>query len=107
MVVRDFYIPICSCLFSIHIYIRCNALISLFFFRPLHNLKSLKKKQEQAADKSTSSPDSMKDDNDNTALIAKEHFVFTDPEGQLYHFSVEGNAIKDGTKVPAEASLCE
>lgn len=78
-----------------------------YFSRPLHNLKSLKKKQEQAADKSSSSPDSMKDDNDNTALIAKEHFVFTDPEGQLYHFSVEGNAIKDGTKVPAEASLCK
>ncbi len=38
-------------------------------------------------------------------LIAKEHFVFTDPEGQLYHFSVEGNAIRDGTKVPAESSL--
>ena len=31
--------------------------------------------------------------------------MFTDPDGQLYHFSVEGNTIKDGTKVPAEASL--
>ena len=31
--------------------------------------------------------------------MAKEHFVFTDPEGQLYHFSVEGNTIRDGTKV--------
>ena len=38
-------------------------------------------------------------------LVAKEHFVFTDPDGQLYHFSVEGNAIRDGTKVPAESSL--
>jgi len=37
--------------------------------------------------------------------MAKEHFVFTDPVGQLYHFSVEGNAIRDGTKLPAEASL--
>ena len=34
-----------------------------------------------------------------TQLVAKEHFVFTDPEGQLYHFSVEGNTIRDGTKV--------
>ena len=42
----------------------------------------------------------------NASLVAKEHFVFTDPEGQLYHFSVEGNAIKDGTKIPAEANLC-
>ena len=72
---------------------------------PLHNLKSLRRKQEQQQEKS---PDTVKDDNDNTAsLVAKEHFVFTDPEGQLYHFSVEGNAIKDGTKVPAEASLCK
>jgi hypothetical protein len=38
-------------------------------------------------------------------LTAKEHFVFTDPLGQLYHFSVEGNAIRDGTKLPAETSL--
>ena len=72
---------------------------------PLHNLKSLRRKQEQQQEKS---PDAVKDDNDNPAsLVAKEHFVFTDPEGQLYHFSVEGNAIKDGTKVPAEASLCK
>lgn len=41
----------------------------------------------------------------NSTIVAKEHFVFTDPDGQLYHFSVEGNAIKDGTKVPAESSL--
>ena len=76
--------------------------ITALEWSPLHNLKSLKKKQEQ--DKP---PDTIKDDNDNTGLVAKEHFVFTDPEGQLYHFSVEGNAIKDGTKVPAEASLCK
>ena len=47
------------------------------------------------------------DSADALALVAKEHFVFTDPEGQLYHFSVEGNAIKDGTKIPAEANLCK
>ena len=41
----------------------------------------------------------------NQPLVAKEHFVFTDSDGQLYHFSVEGNAIRDGTKVPAESSL--
>ena len=36
---------------------------------------------------------------ESSSLVAKEHFVFTDPEGQLYHFSVEGNSIRDGTKV--------
>ena len=61
-------------------------------------MKSLKKKQEET--------DKTKDENQ-AALVAKEHFVFTDPEGQLYHFSVEGNAIRDGTKVPAESSLCK
>ena len=49
--------------------------------------------------------DDMQIDEQN--LTAKEHFVFTDPLGQLYHFSVEGNAIRDGTKLPAEASLSE
>ena len=44
---------------------------------------------------------------DDSRLTAKEHFVFTDPLGQLYHFSVEGNAIRDGTKLPAETSLSE
>ena len=29
----------------------------------------------------------------------------TDGEGQLYHFSVEGHTIKDGTKIPAETGL--
>merc|ERR1712226_639544 len=41
----------------------------------------------------------------NNQLVAKEHFVFTDPEGQLYHFSVEGNTIRDGTKIAAESGL--
>lgn len=37
--------------------------------------------------------------------ITKETFVFTDTEGQLYHFSVEGNVIKDGTKVPPDSQM--
>ncbi|CAL4175372.1 unnamed protein product [Meganyctiphanes norvegica] len=39
------------------------------------------------------------------SLQAKETFVFTDTEGQLYHFSVEGNVIKDGTKVPPDSQM--
>ena len=70
--------------------------ITALEWSPLHNLKSLKKRQEESLEKSEDHPQ---------ALIAKEHFVFTDPEGQLYHFSVEGNAIRDGTKVPAEGNL--
>ena len=30
--------------------------------------------------------------------IIKENLVFTDYQGQLYRFSVEGNVMKDGNK---------
>lgn len=40
-----------------------------------------------------------------TPSIAKETFVFTDSDGQLYHFSVEGNVIKDGSKVPPDSQM--
>ena len=36
---------------------------------------------------------------------SKEHLVMTDSDGQLYHFTVEGQTIKDGTKIPAETGL--
>lgn len=35
-------------------------------------------------------------------IFAREHFVFSDSESQLYHFSVEGSNIKDGIKIPPE-----
>lgn len=35
-------------------------------------------------------------------LIAREHFVFSDSESQLHHFSVEGNIVRDGIKIPLE-----
>jgi hypothetical protein len=28
--------------------------------------------------------------------------VFSDSESQLYHFSVEGNFVRDGIKIPPE-----
>jgi len=43
--------------------------------------------------------------NDTEFSRSKEHIVMTDGEGQLYHFSVEGHTIKDGTKIPAETGL--
>ena len=36
---------------------------------------------------------------------AREYVVMTDAECQLYHFTVEGSTIKDGTKIPAETGL--
>lgn len=38
-------------------------------------------------------------------LLAKEHFVFTDPSGQMYHFSVEGSQVLDGTRIPADPAV--
>ena len=35
-------------------------------------------------------------------VTAREHFVFTDQDGLLYHFIVEGNMIKDGSKIPPD-----
>ena len=37
--------------------------------------------------------------------LAKEHFVFTDQAGQMYHFSVEGNQVRDGTCIPADPGV--
>ena len=75
--------------------------ITALDWSPLHNLKSLRKRMNAAKE------DENKENKESSPipLVAKEHFVFTDPEGQLYHFSVEGNAIRDGTKLPAESSL--
>ncbi|GFS29359.1 WD repeat-containing protein 11 [Nephila pilipes] len=38
-----------------------------------------------------------------TVSYTKEHLVFTDTNGQLYHFSVEGNVVKHGSVIPADA----
>ena len=91
--------------------------ITALDWSPLHNMKHLKKKerekQEAANNETANSPEAAQSGDtksdktllNNNKLVAKEHFVFTDPEGQLYHFSVEGNSIKDGTKIDAESSL--
>ena len=38
------------------------------------------------------------------AISAREHFVFTDTDGQVYHITVEGNAVKDGARIPPDVS---
>uniref|UniRef100_A0A8C5FWZ5 WD repeat-containing protein 11 n=1 Tax=Gadus morhua TaxID=8049 RepID=A0A8C5FWZ5_GADMO len=90
---------------------------------PSHNLKSLKKKQMAAreamarqtvsdAEPSTveSSVISMMQDAESKsetsqAISAREHFVFTDTDGQVYHITVEGNAVKDGARIPPDGSM--
>lgn len=36
--------------------------------------------------------------------MVKEHFVYTDPEGTLYHFVVEGSGFSDASRVPPEVN---
>lgn len=40
----------------------------------------------------------------NQAISAREHFVFTDTDGQVYHITVEGNTVKDGARIPPDVS---
>uniref|UniRef100_A0AAY4ERE8 WD repeat-containing protein 11 n=1 Tax=Denticeps clupeoides TaxID=299321 RepID=A0AAY4ERE8_9TELE len=90
---------------------------------PSHNLKSLKRKQLAAreamarqtvsdAEQSSveSSVISLLQDAESKAelsqaISAREHFVFTDTDGQVYHITVEGNAVKDGARIPPDGSM--
>ncbi|XP_055757649.1 WD repeat-containing protein 11 isoform X2 [Salvelinus fontinalis] len=92
---------------------------------PSHNLKSLKKKQMLAreamaryttlSDSEQSSVESSvisllqdaesKSEGGGQAISAREHFVFTDTDGQVYHITVEGNTVKDGARIPPDGSM--
>uniref|UniRef100_A0A9J8CAP8 WD repeat-containing protein 11 n=1 Tax=Cyprinus carpio carpio TaxID=630221 RepID=A0A9J8CAP8_CYPCA len=91
---------------------------------PSHNLKSLKKKQLAAreamarqttlADAEQSSVESsvislLQDAESKSemsqGISAREHFVFTDTDGQVYHITVEGNTVKDGARIPPDGSM--
>ncbi|XP_075791464.1 WD repeat-containing protein 11 isoform X1 [Pelodiscus sinensis] len=89
-----------------------------------HNLKSLRKKQLAAreamarqtvvSDTELSSVESsvislLQEAESKSELSqnisAREHFVFTDTDGQVYHLSVEGNLIKDSARIPPDGSM--
>ncbi|TSN48459.1 WD repeat-containing protein 11 [Bagarius yarrelli] len=91
---------------------------------PSHNLKSLKKKQMAAreamarqttlsdAEQSSveSSVISLLQDAESKAemsqgISAREHFVFTDTDGQVFHITVEGNTVKEGARIPPDGSM--
>ncbi|XP_035227058.1 WD repeat-containing protein 11-like isoform X2 [Stegodyphus dumicola] len=40
-----------------------------------------------------------------TVTYTKEHLVFTDTNGQLYHFSIEGNVVKHASVMPADQAV--
>ncbi|XP_077438559.1 WD repeat-containing protein 11 isoform X1 [Vanacampus margaritifer] len=91
---------------------------------PSHNLKSLKKKQMAAREAmarqtvsdaeqnivesaviSSLLQDAESKSESTQAISAREHFVFTDTDGQVYHITVEGNTVKDGARIPPDGSM--
>ncbi|XP_056005072.1 WD repeat-containing protein 11-like [Ostrea edulis] len=90
---------------------------------PSHSLKSLKRKMmSQTGDKEGTqltpaqgdklgvSTTSLSEANEseskvNQKMTVKEHFVYTDSEGTLYHFVVEGTGFADASRVPAESGM--
>lgn len=95
---------------------RCFYLyFSLKEWAPSHNLKSIKKKLAQVeASNLGSSVTSLVSPIGNAEsttvsqlgnILIKETFVFTDADGHIYHFNVEGSVIKDGNKIPPDSSI--
>ena len=39
------------------------------------------------------------------AVHAKEHFIYTDSDGTLYHFAVEGSSFAEASKIPSESGM--
>ncbi|XP_072280801.1 WD repeat-containing protein 11 [Pyxicephalus adspersus] len=91
---------------------------------PSHNLKSLRKKQiaaREAMARQTVSSDSDPNTVESSVISllqeaeskselsqnisAREHFVFTDTDGQVYHLTVEGNSVKDSARIPPDGSM--
>ncbi|WAR21719.1 WDR11-like protein [Mya arenaria] len=92
---------------------------------PSHSLKTLKKKiqqqQQQQLEHLGSGSETGADNSDNVSvsstdnpvsdaklsgkLSVKEHFVYTDADGILYHFLVEGNSFTDASKIPPESGM--
>ncbi|RZF44986.1 hypothetical protein LSTR_LSTR001947 [Laodelphax striatellus] len=87
-------------------------LVTALEWSPAHNFKLLKTKKKSvsedpskaenpAGDTSASSPQTTQQ------VVAREHFVFTDTESLLYHFTLEGIFVKDVIKMPPEAGMSQ
>ena len=72
--------------------------ITALEWSPLHTARPKKSGSVSPSEKEGGKENNVKE-------VTKEHIVLTDHDGQLYHFTVEGHTIKDGTKIPAETGL--
>ncbi|XP_065339644.1 WD repeat-containing protein 11-like [Cloeon dipterum] len=90
-------------------------LVTALEWSPIHNLKALRRKmahqeEKEQEDTQVLSPTAAEqtrigESSSEKSLIAREHFVFTDTDSQLFHFSVDGNVMKDGIKIPPETGV--
>ncbi|XP_059803789.1 WD repeat-containing protein 11 isoform X2 [Hypanus sabinus] len=91
---------------------------------PSHNLKSLRRKQLAAreamarqtvvSDTETNNIESpmisLLQEAESKAelshnISAREHFIFTDNDGQTFHLTVEGNIVKDVVRIPPDGDM--
>ncbi|XP_059982710.1 WD repeat-containing protein 11 isoform X3 [Lagenorhynchus albirostris] len=98
--------------------------ITALEWSPSHNLKSLRKKQlatREAMARQTvvsdtelsvveSSVISLLQEAESKSelsqnISAREHFVFTDNDGQVYHLTVEGNSVKESARIPPDVQM--
>ncbi|XP_074640587.1 WD repeat-containing protein 11-like isoform X2 [Tubulanus polymorphus] len=86
--------------------------ITALEWSPSHNMKSLKKRLAQEGTQTnisqidvSANPAETNVKPQSSTVSAREHFVFTDSDGLLYHFIVEGNMIKDGSKIPPDGGM--
>ncbi|XP_061491804.1 WD repeat-containing protein 11 isoform X2 [Rhineura floridana] len=98
--------------------------ITALEWSPSHNLKSLRKKQlaaREAMARQTVVSDTEQSSLESSVISllqeaeskselsqnisAREHFVFTDTDGQVYHLTVEGNSVKDSARIPPDGSM--
>ncbi|KAG8135544.1 hypothetical protein E2320_008555 [Naja naja] len=98
--------------------------ITALEWSPSHNLKSLRKKQlaaREAMARQTVVSDTEQSSLESSMISllqeaeskselsqnisAREHFVFTDTDGQVFHLTVEGNSVKDSARIPPDGSM--
>ncbi|KAL7990561.1 hypothetical protein Chor_013991 [Crotalus horridus] len=98
--------------------------ITALEWSPSHNLKSLRKKQlaaREAMARQTVVSDTEQSSLESSMISllqeaeskselsqnisAREHFVFTDTDGQVYHLTVEGNSVKDSARIPPDIQM--
>lgn len=81
------------------IILRCQCKAKIF-----HTGKSVKNKQTDMFLHYSLLQDAESKSETSQAISAREHFVFTDTDGQVYHITVEGNTVKDGARIPPDVS---